>query len=147
MIVAWAEPPTGGQCNGAPWFANGGASALRHSDAPYNHRRTGNAAEHPCLTPPLASRAHLALRRLIQSSGLSLSLSLSPINSFNRGNSQRGANPRSIGLEKVADGFISRRQGPSMRTTGGRFAQEVVRSVHAALFSRRRRPEARTHSD
>jgi hypothetical protein len=28
----------------------GGASALRHGDAPDDHRRTGNAAEGPCLT-------------------------------------------------------------------------------------------------
>jgi hypothetical protein len=66
-LVAWVEPPTGGQYDGALRFAMGGASALRYGDAPDDRRRMGNATEFPCLTPPSASRTHHAHRRPIQS--------------------------------------------------------------------------------
>ena len=53
---------------------------------------------------------------------------------------QCGADTRSAGWSKAAAEFIARRPRPCKRKTGGSFAQEVVRSVHAAPFSRRRRP-------
>jgi hypothetical protein len=83
--VAWVGSPTGDQCDDAPWLTNGGAPALRLDDARVDRYRTGNVADRPCLTLPSASRAHLALRRSHQPSVLSF-FSLSPIDSYNRGN-------------------------------------------------------------
>jgi hypothetical protein len=51
---------------------------------------------------------------------------------------QCGADTRSAGWSKAAAEFIAGRPRPYKRETGGSFAQEVVRSVHAAPFSWRR---------
>jgi hypothetical protein len=53
---------------------------------------------------------------------------------------QCGADTRSAGRSKAAAEFIARRPRPCKHGTGGSFAQEVVRSVHAVPFSWRRRP-------